>query len=260
MTLRNSVKTVWKFAMRLALRVYARNPSLEIHNNVGGSADADSYSQYGQDAFVLQRLFRGTRRGFFVDVGANHPVDCSNTYLLERNGWTGLAFEPQPALRELWPAARQTPCLDCVIGPENKTVMFVLAGPDQHGLAGVEHFNKVTGAGAAVPIGQRRLDDILRERCIDNVDYLSIDVEGYEMNVLRSIDFSRASIKVIGVENDIGFGRWGRLGRRLGKELGNNQLREFLRGKGYSYVARIVCDDFFVKIDPRGRGERAFQA
>jgi FkbM family methyltransferase len=233
--------------MRTTLRLYTGNRRLYIYNNPANLAAQNFHSQYGQDLFVYERLFQGQRSGFFVDVGANHPIECSNTYLLERNGWTGLAFEPQDYLRELWPSLRTTPCLGMVIGPENKEVMFVQARPDEHGLSGVDGYNKVAQGGTRVRVPQRRLADVLAERSIGRVDYLSIDVEGYEMNVLDSIDFAAVDIRVIGIENDLGFAGYGALGKRLGKELGNNRLREFLKSRGYSHVARIVCDDFFVK-------------
>lgn len=244
-------KVAWKAGMRTALRAYARQPSLSINNTSSVADGKVSHSEYGQDRFVLDRMFAGKKDGVFVDVGGNHPTDCSNSYLLEQNGWTGVAIEPQAYLRALWPALRTTECLGCVVGPENTNITFLQPDPSEHGLAGVVGFNNVAKGGQHITLPQRRLRDILQERGISHVDYLSVDVEGYEMSVLRSIDFDQVQIEVIGIENASGFPRVPIIGRRLGLELGSNELRRFLRDKGYDYIARIAFDDFFVR---RGRG------
>lgn len=245
--LKAKVKTIWKSLMRVALRLYVHNPNLYIKNNILNLDSKTFYSQFGQDMYVFETLFNKRQSGVFVDVGGNHPISCSNTYLLESKGWTGIAIEPQKELRDLWKEYRRTPCLNYVIGSENKKVSFVEGNPDEHGLAGVEGFNKVTNISNTIEVNQIRLDDLLKQHNISNVDYLSIDVEGYEMNVLYGIDFTKLNIKVISIENDINFTGIPLIGKRLGSELGNNKLRNFIITKGYSYVGRIMCDDFFVK-------------
>ena len=54
-----------------------------------------SYSQYGQDDYVRERLLPGPH-GYFVDIGADDGVDRNNTYAFELTGWTGLCIEPSP--------------------------------------------------------------------------------------------------------------------------------------------------------------------
>jgi FkbM family methyltransferase len=253
-------KLLWKAAMRVLVRIYTNNYSLYVYNNRAALTDDDicrmygaskpsegkqSYSEYGQDAFVLRRIYKSKANGIFVDVGANHPTLNSNTYLLELNGWTGLAIEPQRWLNQLWPSLRKTPCLNCVAGSEHKDVAFIEA-TEQIGLSGVDGFNKVSGEYTRKTVEQKALRDILRSHTIEEIDYLSIDVEGYEMNVLEGIDFERVKVRLIGIENDLGF-RWlPLLGKRLGFELGSNEIRRYLRKRGFKQVARIVCDDFFI--------------
>lgn len=247
MNIRKHVKKYWKKMMSVLLRIYTTNFSLYIMNDLEKIKERDFFSQFGQDVFVLKNIFHYKKDGIFVDVGANHPIHCSNTYLLELNGWTGLAIEPQEKLRTIWPQTRKTPCLNLVIGPENKNVTFIEASNDEHGLSGVEGFNKITNDSKKIIVEQKRLATLLQENNIHEVDYLSIDVEGYEMNVLESIDFSKTHIKLISLENDLGFTYIPVIGKKIGSELGNNKVRNFLKNKGYTYVARIMCDDFFLK-------------
>jgi FkbM family methyltransferase len=257
-------KRLWKAAMRVLVRIYTSNYSLYVYNSRAALTDDDicrmygegalipskgkqSYSEYGQDAFVLRRVYKSKANGIFVDVGANHPTLNSNTYLLELNGWSGLAMEPQTWLSQQWPILRKTPCLDCVAGSEDKDVVFIEA-TEQVGLSGVDGFNKVSGGYTKKTVKQKALRDILRQHAIDEIDYLSIDVEGYEMNVLEGIDFERVKVRLIGIENDLGFKWLPLLGKRFGFELGSNEIRRYLRKKGFKQIARIVCDDFFIPL------------
>ncbi len=244
--LRNKIKTVWKKIMRNAIKLYSWNRKLIVIND-GNLSQNTHYSQFGQDSFVLNEIFKGKHGGTFVDIGANHPTESNNTYLLELNGWNGIAIEPQQKLRDLWTNARKTPCIGIVAGPENKEILFIEGTPEEHGLSGVQGFNKCHNDGKLVTVDQRRLDDILNEHGLKKIDYLSIDVEGYEMNVLKGLDFSKVDISVIGLENDLGFKNIPFFGARLGKELGNNEIRSFLKKNNYTYFARVMCDDFFIK-------------
>jgi FkbM family methyltransferase len=241
------IKKLYKFIMSILLKIYTLNFKLIIQSQASPN-DNKHYSQFGQDLFVLNNFKVNNGGKKFIDIGGNHPINGSNTYLLELNNWTGIAIEPQEKLRKLWPSLRKTPCLNYVIGPEEKIVNFVEGENGTDGLSGIEGYNKCNNTNyKTITAQQKRLADILVENKIKNVDYLSIDVEGYEMNVLKSIDFSKVDIKLIGLENDLGF-RWlPFLGHRLGKELGDNKIRKFLKDKGYKYIARIVCDDFFIK-------------
>jgi FkbM family methyltransferase len=247
MDIKKIVKKYWKKIMSVFLKIYTGNFSLYIMNDLEKIIDRDFFSQFGQDIYVFNNIFGYKKDGVFVDVGANHPIHGSNTYLLELNGWTGLAVEPQKKLRDIWPQTRKTPCLNYVIGPENKEVSFIEASDEEHGLSGIEGFNKVKNNAKKITVIQKRLDSLLTENKIESIDYLSIDVEGYEMKVLESIDFSKTKIKLIGLENDLGFKHIPIIGKRLGSELGNNKARNFLKDRGYKYIARIMCDDFFIK-------------
>lgn len=199
-----------------------------IRNNC---CDSTIYtSQFGQDWFVYNYFKQ--QKGTFLDVGANHPTFISNTYALEQNGWTGLAFEPQEHLYKLWKSMRTVECLPYACGKENKKVQFrVCEGDTSSGVA--SHVEK---PGKIIEVQQVRIGDILKEKNISHIDYMSVDVEGYEYDVLEGIDFESVDIELIGLENN------------KGGDKGEQELREYMRKKGYRYIARIEIDDFFAKI------------
>lgn len=192
------------------------------------------HSQCGQDWFVDTFVFPGLEAGVFVDVGANHPIEINNTCYFERKGWKGIAFEPQEKLARLWPESRSTVCHPYVLGDEEKEVFFE---PNQqaHTLSTVVDESSRVPSAAAVAYQQRRLDTVLMESGFTHVDYLSIDVEGYEMQILAGIDFRIIDVTCLILENDE-------------TKLGDDSLGTHMFGRGYRHVARLGGDDVFVKI------------
>jgi len=223
------------------LRSRTHNPDLLIYEDKYRITDGEieGFSQYGQDLFCFHNIFRSAREGVFVDVGANHPKLLNNTYYFEKNGWHGIAFEPQEQLRKLWDTERNTKCLPYVLGKENKKVNFIgTSDPYHHVFAGVDGFNRLHRSvrTTTTVLMQRRLDEVLIENDISRVDYLSIDVEGYEMNVLLGLDLSKVTVKCIDIEND----KWER-------HLGSGRLRRYLLNSGYRQIARVARDDIYIR-------------
>lgn len=197
----------------------------------------DSFSQCGQDAFIYQMVFGAKKEGFFLDVGGNNPIEINNTYLLEQKGWTGMAFEPVKAQAEQWEDARSTPCYNIAIGDKEGEVEFTEMNVDAFsGIGAAKYYADNLSAVTTYKVRQRTLANILKEKEIKHVDFVSIDVEGYEMNVLKGIDFEAVDITCFSIENN-----------RDGQIMPDMELRKFMIQKGYKLVARLLIDDVFIK-------------
>lgn len=157
-----------------------------------------SYGQEGED-LVLLRLFERQRRGFFVDVGAHHPMRFSNTWLFYQRGWEGINLEPNPQAVQLFQKWRpRDVSLAMGIGEKAGTIRYfefdepALNTYDEQLAAQRQQRDGYRLAGVTLR-DVRRLDDVLAEHLPAGraIDFLSIDVEGLDLQVLRSNDWNR---------------------------------------------------------------------
>ena len=153
----------------------------------------------------LVAAFFGNTKGYFVEVGANDPRERSQTWHLEQAGWTGILIEPQPDLAAKLRAHRKAKIFEVACSsPENagRQLPLHVAGP----LSTLDRKHMAPGATPerviTVPI--RTLDSILVEAGSPaKFDFLSIDVEGHEIEVLRGFDIARWRPRLILLEDHV---------------------------------------------------------
>jgi FkbM family methyltransferase len=153
----------------------------------------------------LVAAFFGNAKGYFVEVGANDPQERSQTWHLEQAGWTGVLVEPQPDLAASLRGKRKAKVFAVACSsPGNAGLELPLhvAGP----LSSLDRRSMAPGAVPetiiAVPV--RTLDSILEEAGSPaGFDFLSIDVEGHELDVLRGFDMARWRPRLIMIEDHV---------------------------------------------------------
>lgn len=164
-------------------------------------------SQFGQDAFVLSRLLF-KRGGYFVDFGATDGVSGNNTHILEkRYGWKGILAEParcwHESLRRNRSAAIEPSCVSAASG---NTIPFYEKGVFSTMLSRIARANRLkrlTKPGRFYDVPTISLLDLLRKhRAPRVIDYLSMDTEGSELEILGAFDFSEFRFKVITCEHN----------------------------------------------------------
>lgn len=194
--------------------------------------------------FVINDIFKQMRNGFFVDVGAYDGNIVSNTAHLEDHlDWTGICIEPNPTAFEKLKETRDTICINVGISDIESELDFykvngyaeMLSGfyeylSEEHKLRIIQEITKHNDSVELHKIKTRRLDNLLREHNITNVDYLSIDTEGNELRVIKSINFDDCHIKVISAENGDG----------------NSELRNFLQSKNFRFLGQVCGDEIFI--------------
>ncbi|MCB1887699.1 MAG: FkbM family methyltransferase [Rhodocyclaceae bacterium] len=199
------------------------------------------FSQSGQDHFIDVVLTDGARDRVFVEVGALDGVTGSNTLFFEMfRGWRGLLVEAVPELAEAARQNRRSPCVSAAVGvPGPARLIQVESGYTQmSGL--VSAYDDVTLAHVrqhpahrerTFEVEVRDLADVLDEAGITRVDYLSLDIEGAEVDVLARFPFERIPVAVWSVENP----------------ASRPEVPEILGAAGYERVEYVGVDEIYAR-------------
>jgi FkbM family methyltransferase len=157
-----------------------------------------SFSQFGED-FYLREEFAGLSDGFFVDVGAFHPFKYSNTHYLRSKGWRGINIEPQPeCFNTLKKICKNDTNLNIAISNKPGDRQFNIAGVYSHILAdGETSPNQTT-------VSTSTLLDVLVSNKVKHINLLTIDCEGFDLEVLETNDWDLYRPSVVMVEDHSG--------------------------------------------------------
>jgi FkbM family methyltransferase len=168
-------------------------------------AAAISYAQQYEDLH-LDRCFGEQPTGFYIDVGAGHPIHSNVSFLFYLRGWSGITVEPNPWLAQLSAAVRpRDRRIDSLIGAAPGQAIYHLV-EEFHGLsttvesnavAAQKQFNKPV---KSFPVPVTTLKSICRAHAPPQIDFIKIDVEGAEQAVLEGNDWARCRPKVIVAE------------------------------------------------------------
>lgn len=225
------------------LEASPRTKNLTLGESMGIAAQAKS--QLGQDVLALSQL--GTREtGFFVEFGATNGLDLSNTYLLEKGfGWKGILCEPAKEWHKELDLNRSCAidkrCVysstgqkiefsEALIG-ELSTISSFMKGDAQKGDAN----RLIRKKAVSYEVETVTLGDLLSTYNAPNhIDFLSIDTEGSEYEILKSFDFSTYSFGLICVEHNYTKNR--------------EKISELLTANGYTQVLVefSAWDDWYV--------------
>lgn len=200
-------------------------------------------SQFGQDEYVFNQILKNQKNGFFLDIGASEPVNQNNTYFFEKLGWSGIVVEPRREDFERLKKERNCICENIAISAKREIRKFLQVTGYAKGLSGilegydVNHLVRVVrevlhhgGGLELLDIECIPISDLLEKHNVSNIDYLSIDVEGLELPILKTIDFDKVFIKCLTVENNY-------------KDI---KIESFLSNKGFKKVTELACDEVYV--------------
>lgn len=202
----------------------------------------NSYSQIGQDQEIA-RFFGGKKDGFFVEIGAYDGKTYSNTYALEKElGWKGVCVEPLPQrFQQVLENRSPDKCtsfncaLDSVGG---KTVTFSCFEMESGIKERIDRYHFAVEKGTEIEVQTQTLDWILNEvKAPSVIDYLSLDVEGNELEVLKGCDLNKWIFRYITIEHNF-------------VEPKRTQIRELLESYGYIHRRENQFDDDFIYFKP----------
>lgn len=201
------------------------------------------FSQYQQDQFLDKILFNKKKNGFFIDIGAHDGVTISNSLFFEKyRDWKGICIEPNPVVYNQLQKNRSSVNLNVCIGNSNKIVNFTQILGYSEMLSGVtstydkRHLDRINsevsqkgGEIKSIDVQMLRLDAI--EGILDKkIDFVSIDTEGNEIDIIKSIDFEKIFIKVLVVENN----------------YNDTDLANLLKSKNFNLITTLHTDEVYI--------------
>ncbi len=196
---------------------------------------------------ILRRIFEKKENGFYVDIGAHHPKRFSNTYFFYKRGWRGINVDAMPGSMNLFRKLRKRDKnIEVGIGSkEGYLDYYIFNEPALNG------FSKEISSDRDKKSGKYKILDIKNVRVITlaaileehlparmTIDFLSIDVEGLDVDVLESNDWNRFRPKVVLVEL-IGLGV---------DDILAHRATHFLHDRGYVFYAKCVNSVFYIEI------------
>jgi len=221
-----------------------KNKILEFWNNYLNDYSNISYSQEGED-LILNRIFESQKDGFYIDIGAHHPKRFSNTYLFYKKGWKGINIDAMPGSMKLFNFLRprdvniETP----ISNNSEELTYYIFNDPALNGFSKelseernkLDHYKIVS----SVKLKTKTLKEILTENLDKDqiIDFMTIDVEGMELEVIKSNDWKNFCPKVLIIE--------------ILKNDSENRIYDeiygFLKDKNYQFFGRTYNSVFFKK-------------
>jgi FkbM family methyltransferase len=202
-----------------------------------------SWSQEGED-LILRRIFEHQTAGFYVDVGAHHPKRFSNTHLFYKRGWSGINIDAMPGSMKLFDNMRPRD-LNLELGidvNESKLDYYIFNEPALNGFSDSlsnERHNASSNyrIEKIIKINVLPLSSIFNQHLPTDqkIDFLSVDVEGFDLNVLQSNNWEIYRPKYVLVE----------FLRSSLHEIDESDLGRFMKASGYTLFAKCVNTVFF---------------
>jgi FkbM family methyltransferase len=191
--------------------------------------DNQSFSQFSEDVRVLE-FFGNNFTGVFLEVGANDPEFLSNTNLLERNGWHGVLIEPVPTLAQRLREKRpNSKVFEVAVSAPNSAAKGFLSIPDDGDTLAKLVFDKDL-PGIVGEVDVTTIDNVLAQAGIQRIDFLSIDIEGAEIEALQGFSFDRYRPRLIIIEDHV-------------HDL---KIHRYLASKRYKLFDRTGCNGWYI--------------
>lgn len=197
---------------------------------VARKKDLTPVTQHNADDWVLTRY---PEKGFFVDCGCFDGEVGSNTYKLEKYGWKGICIDAFPKNFSRRPNSKVITAV--VHGEKDLTMQFTKCQYPE--LSGITQFLGRTKwekfIDETIEVKTSLLHEILDQNNVPNfVEYLNLDVEGVELEILKTFPFDRYTFGCISLEHAY-------------DEPKRTDIRKFLSTKGYKLFKQEKCDDWF---------------
>ena len=207
---------------------------------MSNSYGLDFKGQFGQD-IIAYLCLKNKKNGFYIDIGAYDGIGLSNTYIFEKLGWNGFCVEASPKTFEKLQKNRKCDLYNYAVCSKNigktrflTSTVDVLDVLDIHNTDG--HKKRIKRESdnnmEYIEVDTITFDELMSNyKDITHIDFMSLDIEGGELDVLKSINFDKYSFGLITVEYNDNY----------------KEILELMISKGYKKLMDNHCDMIFIK-------------
>ncbi len=184
------------------------------------------------EQMLVRQFFGNSSDGFYVDVGANHPTIDSQSRHLEQLGWNGLLLEPLPAYCEMLRAERKGTVVQCACSsPANHGRRLNLISAGVHSTLNASPIALGAQGREVIEVECKTLDSVLEEQGVKpGFDFISIDIEGHEMEMFEGFDLKRWKPKLVLLEDHVI----------------SHQKHDHMASNGYHLILRTGLNSWYV--------------
>ena len=197
----------------------------------------------GQDVFIYENFFPNKRDGVFIDIGAAEGVSRSNSYFFEKElGWSGICIEAQKHSYDKLIKNRNSICVNACLSDKEEEVEFMTFKNGGEAIGGIikyysplhveKQVKKWQKNSGKVVMRSRLITDVLSENNITKADYLSIDTEGSDLIILKTVPLDDLQVSCISIENN----------------YANDEIKKYMNSAGFKFQQRFRNDDVYVRI------------
>jgi len=194
------------------------------------------FAQFGEDR-ILDAIFHDRGKGNCVEVGANDGITDSMTYHFELSGWNCLLVEPIPDLARKISEKRNCIVKNYAASSEEGVASFFIA-EEALGMSGLaltrKQFHAITRAGGTpkeIKVRKKTLDGILEESNFSEIDFITIDVEGHELEVLKGFSLEKFNPRIVLLEDN--------------SNQTDAAVQNYMKNKGYILFKRTGVNDWY---------------
>ena len=193
----------------------------------------NSYSQVFQDLFVIY-LLNQKKNGYFIEIGVGNGVDLSNTYLLEKNyNWDGILCEPDIRNFDSIKKFRNSKLIESLIDNkcENNVEFYLHEDPYS------SSSENIKGTLEKIYSKSLSLNHLFEKYNLNKVDYISIDTEGNEFEILKNFNFKKYDVKIFTIEHNFNLEK-------------RRRIQDLMKTNGYKNVYKFLSymDDWYVLV------------
>jgi FkbM family methyltransferase len=217
---KNLLKNKLFYYFYKVLKIY-RNKKPSLH-----------FGEFGEDIFI-NRIFKNTKNGKYIDVGCYHPFKGSLTAQLYNKNWKGINIDLSKTSIDLFKIARRRDInLNIAVSNfDGETVYYENSPVNQQ-----NSLSKTNNQQTEIKIKCHTLNSILKQNYVENFDYLNVDVEGSELKVIQGINLTKYHPSLITIENN----------DLLPHDYYKDEVYKILIDNNYIFINRIGVTNFFL--------------